>query len=146
MAGKSNPNPVAGHRSRPGAGGNWSPASNRHGPLRPGSRFRRKINLLDASAVASPLGRPSRPKTMAKPDRPVDDRPASFEAALAELETLVQKMEAGTLTLEQSLDAYRRGALLVGFCRDGLASVQQQVRVLEGDLLRPFEPDGRIEG
>jgi exodeoxyribonuclease VII small subunit len=83
---------------------------------------------------------------MARPDRSLENRPASFEAALAELETLVQKMEAGTLSLEQSLDAYRRGALLVGYCRDSLASVQQQVKVLEGDLLRPFEPDLRADG
>jgi exodeoxyribonuclease VII small subunit len=72
--------------------------------------------------------------------------PASFEAALGELETLVQKMEAGALTLEQSLDAYRRGARLVGWCRDSLADVQQQVKVLEGDLLKPFEPDARADG
>jgi exodeoxyribonuclease VII small subunit len=71
------------------------------------------------------------------------DPPPSFEAALLELETLVQKMEAGTLTLEQSLDAYRRGARLVGWCRDSLADVQQQVKVLEGDLLKPFEADNR---
>jgi exodeoxyribonuclease VII small subunit len=74
------------------------------------------------------------------------DAPASFEAALGELEALVQKMEAGTLTLEQSLEAYRRGARLVAYCRDSLASVQQQVKVLEGDLLRPFEPDARADG
>jgi exodeoxyribonuclease VII small subunit len=77
---------------------------------------------------------------------PAADAPASFEAALGELETLVQKMEAGTLSLEQSLEAYRRGARLVAYCRDSLASVQQQVKVLEGDLLRPFEPDARADG
>lgn len=67
--------------------------------------------------------------------------PATFEEALAELEALVQKMEAGSLSLEQSLQAYRRGAQLVAFCRDDLSRVQQQVRVLEGDLLKPFESD-----
>jgi exodeoxyribonuclease VII small subunit len=72
--------------------------------------------------------------------------PASFEAALGELESLVQQMEAGTLTLEQSLDAYRRGARLVGWCRDSLADVQQQVKVLESGLLEPFEPDARADG
>lgn len=71
------------------------------------------------------------------------DQPSSFEAALAELETLVQKMEAGSLSLEQSLEAYRRGARLVGWCRDSLADVQQQVKVLEGDLLRPLDADPR---
>jgi exodeoxyribonuclease VII small subunit len=82
---------------------------------------------------------------MAIPDPIPGDRPASFEAALGELETLVQKMEAGTLSLEQSLDAYRRGASLVGFCRDDLARVQQQVKVLEGEMLRPFDAEGRAD-
>jgi exodeoxyribonuclease VII small subunit len=65
--------------------------------------------------------------------------PTSFEAALEELESLVQAMESGRLSLEASVAAYRRGAQLVAFCRDNLARVQQQVRVLEGDLLKPFE-------
>ncbi len=65
--------------------------------------------------------------------------PASFEAALAELEDLVQQMESGSLTLEQSMAAYRRGADLVRHCRTALADVQQQVRILEGDLLKPFD-------
>lgn len=65
----------------------------------------------------------------------------SFEAALGELETLVQRMESGALSLEESLAAYRRGTELVTHCRGALASVQQQVRVLEGELLRPFDPD-----
>jgi exodeoxyribonuclease VII small subunit len=72
-------------------------------------------------------------------------RPATFEAAVAELEELVQKMESGALSLEQSVAAYRRGAELVAFCRDSLARVQQQVSILEGDLLKPFEPDSRVE-
>jgi exodeoxyribonuclease VII small subunit len=67
--------------------------------------------------------------------------PASFEDALAELETLVQTMESGSLALEQSLEAYRRGAQLVAYCRDNLARVQQQVKVLEGDLLKPLDTD-----
>ena len=42
-------------------------------------------------------------------DAPADDAPKSFEAALAELEKIVQSMEAGTLPLEQSLAAHQRG-------------------------------------
>jgi exodeoxyribonuclease VII small subunit len=72
-------------------------------------------------------------------------RPATFEAAVAELEELVQKMETGSLSLEQSVSAYRRGAELVVFCRDSLARVQQQVSVLEGDLLKPFEVEPRAD-
>lgn len=69
-------------------------------------------------------------------------QPESFEQALTELEELVRRMEQGDLSLEGSLAAYRRGAGLVTFCRQALADVQQQVKVLEGDLLRPFEADG----
>jgi exodeoxyribonuclease VII small subunit len=69
--------------------------------------------------------------------------PATFEAAMSELEELVQKMESGALTLEQSVAAYRRGTELVVFCRDSLARIQQQVSVLEGDLLKPLEIEPR---
>jgi exodeoxyribonuclease VII small subunit len=65
--------------------------------------------------------------------------PASFEEAVAELESLVQSMESGSLALEQSLAAYRRGAQLAAHCRRLLADVQQQVKVLEADLLKPFD-------
>ena len=65
----------------------------------------------------------------------------SYEDAIAELESLVQKMEGGSLSLEESLAAYRRGAELVARCRKALSDVQQQVKVLEGDLLKPFEPE-----
>jgi exodeoxyribonuclease VII small subunit len=75
------------------------------------------------------------------PAAPVPPPPESFEQALSELEALVRRMEEGELTLEGSLAAYRRGAGLVAFCRQSLADVQQQVKVLEGDLLRPFEAD-----
>lgn len=67
--------------------------------------------------------------------------PPSFEDAVRELETLVERMESGSLSLDESLRAYRRGAELVAHCRKALADVQQQVKVLEGELLRPFEPD-----
>ena len=65
--------------------------------------------------------------------------PDSFEAAVAELEALVQAMESGSLALEQSLESYRRGAQLAAHCRRLLADVQQQVKVLEADLLKPFD-------
>jgi exodeoxyribonuclease VII small subunit len=67
------------------------------------------------------------------------DLPDSFEKAVAELEAIVQSMESGSLALEQSLAAYRRGAALAAHCRRLLAEVQQQVKILEADLLKPFE-------
>jgi exodeoxyribonuclease VII small subunit len=64
--------------------------------------------------------------------------PENYEAALAELETLVARMEEGALSLEESLAAYRRGAALVGFCQQQLEKVEQQVRVLDGETLKPL--------
>ena len=63
--------------------------------------------------------------------------PDSYEAALAELDGLVARMESGSLGLEESLAAYRRGAALVRFCQQQLEKVEQQVRVLDGETLRP---------
>ncbi len=64
--------------------------------------------------------------------------PENYEAALAELESLVARMEEGALSLEESLAAYRRGAALVGFCQQQLEKVEQQVRVLDGETLKPL--------
>lgn len=64
--------------------------------------------------------------------------PASYEAALTELEQLVQAMESGQQPLDQLLDAYRRGAELLAFCRGRLQAVEQQVKVLEDGQLKDF--------
>lgn len=66
-----------------------------------------------------------------------DSLPQSYEAGLAELDALVARMEGGSLSLEESLAAYRRGAVLVKFCQQQLEKVEQQVRVLDGETLRP---------
>jgi len=62
----------------------------------------------------------------------------SFEKALAELESLVAKMEDGGLSLEQSLSAHKRGLELAKQCRERLEAAQQQVKVLEGEVLKPL--------
>lgn len=62
--------------------------------------------------------------------------PASFEKALAELEKVVAQMEGGNLSLEQSLAAHKRGLELAAYCQEKLASAEQQVKVLEGDVLK----------
>ena len=65
--------------------------------------------------------------------------PPTFEAALAELETLVAAMESGDLALEQSLTSYQRGAELLKYCQSQLANAQERVRILEAGELKPFE-------
>jgi exodeoxyribonuclease VII small subunit len=63
----------------------------------------------------------------------------SYEQALGELERLVASMEAGQLPLDQLLDSYKRGAELLGFCRERLQAVEQQVKLLEGGELKSWE-------
>ncbi len=68
--------------------------------------------------------------------------PASFEQAMAELAQLVTQMESGQLPLEASVAAYARGSELVKFCAAQLERVEAQVKVLEGDMLKPFADAG----
>ena len=72
---------------------------------------------------------------------PAEQPVATFEEAMEELEQLVAKMESGELPLEASLAAYQRGSELVKYCAAQLERVEKQVRVLEGDMLRPFDSD-----
>ncbi|MEO8303797.1 MAG: exodeoxyribonuclease VII small subunit [Betaproteobacteria bacterium] len=65
--------------------------------------------------------------------------PASFEAALAELEEIVAKMEGGALPLAESLAAYKRGAELLLFCQTALKDAEQQIQVFEKGVLKAFE-------
>ena len=62
----------------------------------------------------------------------------SFEKALAELERLVAQMESGDLSLEQALAAHKRGLELARFCQARLAAAEQQVKVLDGEVLKPL--------
>lgn len=66
--------------------------------------------------------------------------PESYESALAELERLVAAMEAGQLPLDQLLESYKRGAVLLAFCRGRLEAVEQQVKLLENGQLQPWGP------
>lgn len=78
---------------------------------------------------------------MAKSPSETAPEPPSFEAAMAELETIVATMEGGTLPLADSLAAYKRGAELLQFCQAALKDAQQQVQVLERGVLKAFAPD-----
>jgi exodeoxyribonuclease VII small subunit len=67
--------------------------------------------------------------------------PSSFEAALGELESIVQSMESSPLTLEASLAAYQRGVGLLKHCQEALADAERKIQILENGDLRDFNPD-----
>ena len=65
---------------------------------------------------------------MAKQDKPID-----FEGALEELEGLVEQMESGELTLEQSLKAFERGVKLTRDCQGALQAAELRIKALSED-------------
>lgn len=53
-----------------------------------------------------------------------------FEASLNELEALVERMEQGDLSLEQSLKDFERGVALTRACQQALREAEQKVQIL----------------
>jgi len=73
---------------------------------------------------------------------------ADFETSLDELETLVEQMESGDLTLEESLQAFERGVALTRSCQNALKSAELRVQKLTSDgatELRPEAQKGEYE-
>ena len=62
--------------------------------------------------------------------RDPEKSPLAFEEALAELESIVDTLEKGDLTLEQSLAAFERGVKLTRTCQKALDKAEQKVRIL----------------
>ena len=58
---------------------------------------------------------------------PADTASLSFEQALAELETIVQKLESGQAPLEESIAMYERGAVLKAHCESRLEAARLRV-------------------
>ncbi|MFT7687529.1 MAG: exodeoxyribonuclease VII small subunit [Candidatus Azotimanducaceae bacterium] len=53
-----------------------------------------------------------------------------FEESLAKLEALVEKMESGELSLEDSLSTFEEGIKLTRSCQDALKQAEQKVQIL----------------
>ena len=65
-----------------------------------------------------------------------------FESALGELEALVERMEAGELSLEDSLAAFERGVKLTRHCQNALKNAELKVKVLtEQNTLEDLDLD-----
>jgi exodeoxyribonuclease VII small subunit len=78
-----------------------------------------------------------------------------FEGAIAELETVVRRLEEGDLALEQSLELYERGVRLSRYCHARLEAAERRIEVLtEGGEISPApaslaavgEVDARADG
>ena len=78
-----------------------------------------------------------------RPNEPDDALKAlDFETALAELETLVNRMEGGDLTLEASLAAFERGVKLTRHCQAALRDAELKVKKLtDADELEALDLD-----
>ena len=63
----------------------------------------------------------------------------NFETALEELETLVERMEGGDSSLEESLTDFERGIELTRSCQTALAKAEQKVEIL---LKKGGKPEG----
>lgn len=73
-----------------------------------------------------------------------------FEDALGELETIVQTLETGDQSLEQSLLQFERGVSLARFCQQSLGDAEKKISILvdasgnedpDGKILQDFNPD-----
>lgn len=70
----------------------------------------------------------------------------SFETSIQELEQLVERMERGELTLEESLQQFERGVALARACQRALREAEQKVQLLTRaengtEELKPFNPE-----
>ena len=69
-----------------------------------------------------------------------------FETAIAELETIVKKLEEGDLALEASLQLYERGVHLSRFCHARLEEAEKRIEILnERGEVRPAPPGLGVE-
>jgi exodeoxyribonuclease VII small subunit len=75
-----------------------------------------------------------------------NQEPASFEAALKELEGIVKRLESGEAKLEESLGLFERGIRLSHYCSSKLEEAEKKIELLVKDnrgeyAARPFEQD-----
>jgi len=83
-----------------------------------------------------------------------DSEPISFEASLERLETIVGRLEAGDLPLEESLELFEKGVELSRRCNATLDSAERRIEILVAErgadaadgptawVATPFEPGG----
>ena len=71
-------------------------------------------------------------------DERMDSTIKDFETAIAELDSIVKKLEEGDLPLETSLQLYERGVQLSRFCHSRIEEAERRIEILtERGELRP---------
>lgn len=125
------------------------------------SRFALQLTTLERTCKLAAARIPASRRTIATlsvskktTDTPTDatnGAPApDFEASLAELEAIVEKLEQGELSLDDSLKHFERGVQLTRVCQAALTQAEQKVEILlrktgasGGDEFEaaPFDPD-----
>lgn len=78
------------------------------------------------------------------------DKTVSFEEAIAQLETIVGKLESGDVPLEKAIELFQEGMKLSSICTQKLDQVEKKIEVLieaeQGELIKqPFHPIGENE-
>jgi exodeoxyribonuclease VII small subunit len=64
---------------------------------------------------------------------PKKQKTPAFEEALKELESLVETLEQGDQSLEESLKSFERGVSLTRLCQEALKEAEQKVQILSGE-------------
>ena len=82
---------------------------------------------------------------MVKKKQPEESNALSFEQSMSELETLVENMEKGEMSLDESLAAFEEGIKLTRSCQKSLEEAEQKVEILMKNTaeakLEPFDND-----
>jgi exodeoxyribonuclease VII small subunit len=105
--------------------------------------------LRDADTVGAAFDRAVMPvyraRHMAGSKVETDSKPLDFEAAMRDLEQIVERLEHGDLPLEESLAAFERGVMLTRSCQTALKEAEQKVEILlkkaGGAQVEDFDPE-----
>lgn len=62
------------------------------------------------------------------------EKEMTFESAMSRLEEIVNKLEGGKVTLDESLKLYEEGISLVRLCSDRLDKAEQKIKIVKTDL------------
>jgi exodeoxyribonuclease VII small subunit len=86
-----------------------------------------------------------RARHMAGSKMETDSKPLDFEAAMRDLEQIVERLEHGDLPLDESLAAFERGVMLTRSCQTALKEAEQKVEILlkkaGGAQVEDFDPE-----